>query len=722
MAKGEKLQKPNYDQAKSNAAIIKSIDEHLSLIIEDKSKYEDDIRNTSKHLHSNNVRRVLEGLEIEQINTGKKGIRVSSLKEAGISNIWQVFSMSANQLINIRGIGEQSAYKIKSEADSIFTSANRSTPFRISPQTRTGDETRLIQSSYILLKGKDSREKSEGLYRKYHVAISEKLRDSKSALNGLVWFFSSRAKKAQALKCLQDIEELLNGEFKQTTEDIFSEYDSIVSASTNICWENFEANSSAYYAILEFVGGKHVNKDTEFKGIPLQLVAKIEEYPLNLQLMKSTLRNYQLFGTKYILHQKNVLLGDEMGLGKTVQAIAAMAALKETDISHFLVVCPAGVLINWCREIVHHSELHAIKIHGEGLLGAIREWRNVGGIAVTTYETIGKISLPDGFKINMIVADEAHYVKNPNAVRTKALLALMRYTERSVFMTGTPLENNVDEMCFLVGCLQPNVAHNLESIKSLSKAPQFREKLAPVYLRRTRDDVLKELPDLTETEEWCELTIQERDAYYNAVMSGNFMAMRQVSWQISDINYSSKANRLKEICELAEQENRKVIVFSFFRNTIDKIHSLLENRCVDVITGSVLPQRRQEIIDEFADAPKGTVLVSQVQAGGTGLNIQAASVVVLCEPQIKPSIENQAISRTYRMGQTKNVLVYRLLSENSVDERIMEILKRKQNIFDNFADESVVGEANLQGKQKDWMNKIIEEEKTRLAHERIDVI
>ena len=159
---------------------------------------------------------------------------------------------------------------------------------------------------------------------------------------------------------------------------------------------------------------------------------------------------------------------------------------------------------------------------------------------------------------------------------------------------------------------------------------------------------------------------------------------------------------------------RKVIVFSFFRSTLRKVTELLGDRCMEPITGAISPQRRQEIVDAFSQAEDGAVLVSQVQAGGTGLNIQSASVIIFCEPQIKPSIENQAISRAYRMGQVRDVLVYRLLADDTVDERIMEVLQDKQLQFDSFADDSVVGEESLKPKESDWIQKMVAEEKQRL--------
>ena len=403
-----------------------------------------------------------------------------------------------------------------------------------------------------------------------------------------------------------------------------------------------------------------------------------------------------------------------MGLGKTMQAIAAMVALAAEGKSHFMVVCPASVLINWCREIQKFSDLEVTKVHGNDEAALLR-WRENGGVAVTTFESISRFTLPEKFRISMIVTDEAHYVKNPETIRTRALQKLLDRTEYVLFMSGTPLENRVEELCFLVSCLQPQIARELEDVKFLSTADQFRQQLAPVYLRRTRENVLQELPDLIDKAQWCDLGSLEKQAYKASVLSGNFMAIRQVSWQVEDLKASSKAARLLELCDQAREQGRKVIVFSFFRATIQKVMQLLGDRCTEPITGEISPQRRQEIVDAFGKAPEGSVLVSQVQAGGTGLNIQSASVIIFCEPQIKPSIENQAIARAYRMGQVRDVLVYRLLADDTVDESMLELLKTKQQQFDSFADESVVGEESLKPGEAAWISRLVEAERCRLA-------
>ena len=284
-------------------------------------------------------------------------------------------------------------------------------------------------------------------------------------------------------------------------------------------------------------------------------------------------------------------------------------------------------------------------------------------------------------------------------------------------MTGTALENNVDEMIELIRQLNPFLALSLSRMASISAAPQFRKAIAPVYYRRKREDVLTELPELIESKEWCVMNHYEEAAYEEAVLSKNYSEVRRVSWNLDDLKYSSKATRLLELVDEAKSDGRKVIVFSFFLDTIRKVVSLLGDRCTQPINGSVTPQRRQEIIDGFDDAPPGTVLVAQIQSGGTGLNIQSASVVVICEPQFKPSIENQAISRAYRMGQTRNVLVYRLLCEGTADEKIMDTLESKQAIFDTFADKSVAASESLELDERTFGN-IIKEEIDRINAKR----
>ena len=706
----ERILRPDSGTVKAMMETASRIDAKLQQIAASEEPQRRKTQEAAQRLYDDRIREELEAMDVEHINKGKQGIRVGLLRSSGVETVWQASRLSFQQICDIDGLGEQSALKIRDIIQQIIQNTKDTIRIRIRMENPGQADDALIRALYIRIHARPLREEAKRLYQCNHKQLQQELALAKKSLSGLGWMFTSRTVKQQIAAGVESLRARLEGEFGNGV--LADAWTAVENTSGETCWADYKNNAPVYYAELENLG-LHWEKQETAGGLPAQLAAEIEAQQLDLKYLKATLRSYQTFGTKYIVHQKKTLLGDEMGLGKTVQAIAAMAALAAEEKSHFMVVCPASVLINWCREVQKFSTLEVTKIHGKDE-EALLHWRENGGVAATTYESISRFTLPEKFRISMVVVDEAHYVKNPDTQRTKALQKLLKKTEYTLFMSGTPLENRVEEMCFLVSCLQPEIAKELEEVKFLSTADQFRQQLAPVYLRRTRDDVLQELPDLIEKEQWCDLGAKEKAAYREAVLSENFMAIRQVSWQVDDLKDSSKATRLLELCDQAKEQGRKVIVFSFFRTTLRKVTELLGERCMEPITGSITPQRRQEIVDEFAKAADGTVLVSQVQAGGTGLNIQSASVIIFCEPQIKPSIENQAISRAYRMGQVRDVLVYRLLADDTIDEQIMELLKNKQLQFDSFADESVVGEESLKPGEAAWISAMVEEEKKRL--------
>jgi len=656
----------------------------------------------------------LKSVSVDELNTVGNNIRVSALKNAGINTLYDLSVVSRAKLDSIPGIGTESATKIRSIADKMIREIKKTTSLKLTVDNLSPEAKSLISALYVYIGTKSLAEQAKNLSKQYRKEVNEALSASKASKSGIRWFFASRSAKEKAAAGVDKIYELYTGDFGSLARETIDGYKEIKTADYDIQIADFESRSSVYFAELEKLGGSKIDKSTLSGGMDEELVMKVSSYPINLTKLNATLRSYQEFGVKYALCQKKALLGDEMGLGKTIQAISAFISLASEGKTHFMVVCPASVVVNWCREVSKFSSLTPHKVHGE-IEASLNSWLTSGGVAVTTFETISKFTLPENQRIDMLVCDEAHYVKNPEAIRTKALMGICEKCEKVLFMTGTPIENKVEEMCFLVSCLQSDIASELEKIKYLSKAEQFRKTLAPVYLRRTRNEVLKELPELIETEEWCEMNSDELSLYREAVSEGNFMAMRQVSWNVSDISKSQKAARLLELCDEAAEEGRKVIVFSFFRNTVNRVLEVLGDRCIGPITGDISLSKRQELVDEFTAAPAGSVLVSQVQAGGTGLNIQAASVVIFCEPQIKPSIEDQAMSRAYRMGQTRNVEVFRLLSDETVDERVLEILKTKQEIFDKFADESVVAQDAEELAESTISAQIIEEEKKRLG-------
>lgn len=674
------------------------------------------VKKAADTIVANEVLSLLRGVPVEELNKNKEGIRIKALMDSGYSSMADCWVSSVHALASVSGISENTAYTIKRKADNYAQEAAEQIKIKISSDNRTPEITSLVKAVSIYKNTRTLQKECSSTLKRIKKQTTYRKDDLNAVRSGLSWFFSSKSKKEKAEEAYSYLSDLVNGEIGQKVDSLLRELQNILDTDASKAWEDFNSNSVQFFNILEEITPGLLGNSDSLYGLPEELAREIQDECIFPDGLLCTLRRYQEWGVKYILHQERVLLGDEMGLGKTIQAIATMVSLKNTGATHFVVVCPASVIANWCKEITKHSKLRVTKVHGNNKKAALNAWIKTGGVAVTTYETSSIFVREDMIDFSLLVVDEAHYIKNPTARRSKNVTTLSYCAERLLFMTGTALENNVDEMIGLISILRPEIASEVRHLSFMSAAPQFREKIAPVYYRRKREDVLTELPELIESQEWLTLGNIEESVYERSVLDKNYQEARRVSWSVDDLKYSCKATRLKELVEEAESEGRKVIVFTFFLDTARKIFDYLgSNRCMNPINGSVNPKKRQEIIDDFEQAPPGSVLISQIQSGGTGLNIQAASVVIICEPQFKPSIENQAISRAYRMGQTRNVLVYRMLCECTVDERITEKLAYKQQLFDAFADRSEAAEAQKEVILDDkGFGEIIEEEIERI--------
>lgn len=689
------MEAPNKKEAKQILEQLENARQQIAKVDGFEQKTVVEIKTLSRLIRDNTAKESLKQIPIDELNSNGEGIKLASLREAGYETLHDLEGKSPRELMKIPGIGETQAMRIASKIRYI-QDANRDTS-NLTIDFALFDEVKqirdLVYNLHLLIELGDILAKTKPISSSLGKTMLDHYENAKAATR-----FSFKmlfAKREQKDKCNESLEVLLNLYGGGICDEVKKIHDEFESRKAKLSHETaraaFKANNAAFYALLEkLVPETLVKTEQEVLGLPAEIYERINYTKLNVDTLNATLRSYQEFGTKYILNQQRVLLGDEMGLGKTMQALACMAHLRKEGRTHFMVVCPVSVLVNWQREISKFLGETAIAIHGTDRMDEYNEWLSNGGICVTTFETIVRLEINKERSIDMLIVDEAHYVKNPEAKRTIALKEVIENSEYCLLMTGTPLENKVEEMIFLVSLLRPSVAKDIEKFKELRKAPQFREVIAPVYLRRNRIDVLKELPELIEKEEWCILGEVEKKEYIKSLAKKNMMKMRQVSYEVENSADSSKINRLIEICDEAKEDGRKVIIFSYFLSTIAKIQAALMDRCYGVITGAINSNARQEIIDGLAKAPDGSVVVSQITAGGVGLNIQCASVVILCEPQWKPSIEDQAISRCYRMGQSQSVMVHRLLAENTVDERIVEILKDKSEIFEGFAFESEI--------------------------------
>lgn len=465
---------------------------------------------------------------------------------------------------------------------------------------------------------------------------------------------------------------------------------------------DFIANGAIYFSLIEKLTGQGKNQITA--TLPKAIVEQVNHFPLITKDLSVNMRAYQDFGTKYILSYRNVLLGDEMGLGKTIQAIGVINHLYQIGSRYAIVVCPLSILENWKIEIHKWSKLPTYVFRNVKRDKEYQSWLDQGGVLLTNYEQCSRlIEKKDLGQLDVLIVDEAHYIKNPEAKRSQNVYLLANKASYKLFMTGTPLENNVSEMKQLIQVLNPALSQKIRNAFNAGQLSdsKFKEMIATVYLRRKRKEVLKELPKMSIIERWSTFNEEEQHFYDSCIEEGlgGLVKMRRAAFID---NASEKIAQIKEIASEAKQMNRKVIVFSFFkRDVLFKLAKLLPTSMNEVLSGDISPSQRQQLISDFTKSTKYNVLLSQIEAGGVGLNIQTANIVILCEPQWKPSTEQQAISRVYRMGQTKDVIVYRLLTLDSIDADLVDLIDFKQLIFDTYANDSAVQEAFIAQKQKE---------------------
>ena len=707
------MEKPNWKELNKFIELLKELDGVFAALFSDEPRQKDEVLRAYEEVLRENAARSLSSVPIDELKKSRAGIRTSALKEAGYGNLEELAGVSDAQLAMVDGIGPKQVASIRNIIAEFMKGMIEYTTVRLSPDDTSGRNAALICTLSRYRMGQRIRAAAMPLAGDLH-EFAQDIDARLLVRSGFRWVFSGRRAKESTVVAFEEMKSFFRSPQYKEIEHLTRMYEQASSIGEADAKADFTRNAAEFYAILEKVKGRKISKSLVYSSIPEQMAAEIDDTQLDLTVFKGNLRAYQEFGTKYILHQGNVLLGDEMGLGKTVQAVAAMSHLYANNSSgHFLIVCPAGLLINWCRELKKFSEIPVYLVHGTELESAFADWQRDGGACVTNYESMGKIidRIDEIMSLEMLVIDEAHYIKNPDAKRTSYIRRLGNESRYILLMTGTPVENRVSEMCSLIDFIRPDLADEVREKAYMSAAPEFREMLAPVYLRRRRDMVLDELPPIDEQQEWCGLTPPDLAAYIACVAEKNFTAMRRVGFHIENISLSCKGERLAELCEEAKAGNRKVIIYSFFRETIRKVYELLDKDCAGVITGSTEAAERQKIIDRFSEeTDEGHVLICQIQAGGTGLNIQAASIVIFCEPQIKPSLTSQAISRVYRMGQVRNVLVYHLLCENTVDEAVMRILEEKRREFDLYADESSMADATEGLFDREWIRQYIEEE------------
>ncbi len=460
----------------------------------------------------------------------------------------------------------------------------------------------------------------------------------------------------------------------------------------------------------------------EEKYDQLRLFNKIREIPVPEHL-KPILRPYQEHGFHWINYLQEIgwggILADDMGLGKTVQALSFLHYYRH----HFgkltaLVVCPTTLMFNWENEIKKFTPALTYHIHHGADRTKSKDLFIERDIVITTYGTLrSDIKLLVDIPFDYVVLDESQAIKNPASKVTKAA-GLLRSKNR-LCMSGTPLQNNTFDIFAQMNFLNPGMLGSIEFFRQEFSIPidkfgeperkdHLRKILYPFILRRTKEQVAKDLPEKTETILYCEMDEEQRniyEAYRNdfrdkilgtietqginrsqlTILQG-LMKLRQICDSPSILNEAEKfpnhSIKLEEIGrEITENMgNHKALIFSQFLGMLALIRAKLKELGVDheYFDGSTSAVDREKAIQRFQNDDNCRVFLISLKAGGVGLNLTAADYVYIVDPWWNPAVEQQAIDRTHRIGQTKNIFAYRMICKDTIEDKILQLQDKKR--------------------------------------------
>ncbi len=443
--------------------------------------------------------------------------------------------------------------------------------------------------------------------------------------------------------------------------------------------------------------------------------------------LRATLRPYQERGFKWIMANLaqgfGAVLADDMGLGKTVQAIAAIVALKERKelAKGALVAVPAGLIANWERELgVFAPGLRVAVYYGPRRAQALKAEKGPD-VVLSSYETLSRDAKRlEGRAWDVLVVDEAHQLKNPEAKKTLAMKAVK--SARRLALSGTPVENKLSELWSIFDFAIPGYLGSLRDFaaryrgpievdRSKEAAERLRRVTSPFLLRRLKTDkaVIADLPDKIVIDEYAELS-PEQAALYRAVAEKTLKAFENADKEargamILDLltalkqignhpanfdktsppetELSGKSRLLLSILDEALECGEKVLVFSQYVEMLGILEAIVKRDLgVDpfVLHGSLSKEKRAKAVDAFQAAEGPGIFLVSLKAGGVGLNLTAATRVIHYDLWFNPAVENQATDRAFRIGQTKNVFVHRLITRGTLEERIDAIIKGKREL------------------------------------------
>jgi SNF2 family DNA or RNA helicase len=467
---------------------------------------------------------------------------------------------------------------------------------------------------------------------------------------------------------------------------------------------------------LSFALDEKYERLKEFKSIPeVQAPAEVA----------AILRPYQLAGYQWLSYLNDVgwggILADDMGLGKTVQALTMIDSYKSsTGQLKALVVCPTTLIYNWQNEVKKFTPSLTYHIHHGSMRTRMSEELEKHNIVITTYGTLrSDIQLFLKILFDYVVLDESQAIKNPASKVTKAASLLV--AKNRVCMSGTPLQNNTFDIYAQMNFLNPGLLGSMEFFRNEFATPidkfgeqeqkeHLRKLLFPFILRRTKEQVAKDLPEKTETILFCEMEKEQRtiyDAYRNSYREKILGTIDNQGIDRSQLTILQGLMKLRQICDspaiLNEEErfpnhsikldelsreisenigDHKALVFSQFLGMLALIKEKLTELNVpfEYFDGSTSATDREKAIQNFQNNDECRVFLISLKAGGVGLNLTAADYVYIVDPWWNPAVEQQAIDRTHRIGQTKNIFAYRMICIDSIEDKILQLQDRKRSL------------------------------------------
>jgi len=420
------------------------------------------------------------------------------------------------------------------------------------------------------------------------------------------------------------------------------------------------------------------------------------------------LMEFQKDGVRVLVNGSGVLLADDMGLGKTIQAAAAMRLLaRRAEMETVLVVTPAALLRNWRVELSRWApELRTIQVTGPRDQ-RLWKWRARVHVKIVSYETLlsdFQFLSRQGVSFDLICLDEAQRIKNSETAISASVRKIP--CARRWALTGTPLENSLDDVRSILSFVEPVDAYGRSS--GQLRDDEIKPALKRLQLRRKKSEVLPQLPPKTNIEMFVELSKEQRDEY-EALHAGGVGELRQMGEYCTLTDVLALITRLKQVCNFSSSgarsskledvtarlttlraQGHKALVFSQYTSEDYGVRrlarSLRQFRPV-CYTGDMSAGQRQQAVDTFRNDAQAGVMILSLKAGGVGLNLQCASYVFHFDRWWNPASELQAEDRSHRIGQYRGVSVYKYVCENTIEERIHEILESKKALFTDYVDD-----------------------------------